>query len=248
MQRYFMLDQPAGPASLTLPKEAAHHLVTVMRARVGSQLELVLADHRAYQATVTSLEPATVTLGPALSSDPELPVAVTLACGLSKTKEKPELIVQKGTELGARRIVFFESQRSVSHWDSKKAAKKLARLEKIAAGAAEQSHRTWIPEVAYLPNLAAVLEEAADCRLVAWEESAKQGEVAALAARLGQLSAGDRLMAIFGPEGGLTEAEVAQMTAAGVTPVGLGPRILRTETAPLYLLAAVSYQLELLRG
>ena len=81
----------------------------------------------------------------------------------------------------------------------------------------------------------------APIRLVAWEESAKQGETSALAQVLTKLTAGEQVVAIFGPEGGLTTGEVERMQAAGVVPVGLGPRILRTETAPLYFLSAVSY-------
>lgn len=245
MQRYFLPEQTATDTPLVLPATVAHHLVTVLRAQVGTAVEVVLADHQAYQAEVVALTPATITLTAPLTSQVELPVTVTLACGLPKTKEKPELIVQKGTELGAHHFIFFESERSVSHWDAKKVAKKLDRLQKIALGAAEQSHRTWLPTVEYRPNLAAVLQEPADQRLVAWEESAKQGEAAALTQSLTSLQASQRILALFGPEGGLTSAEVAAMTAAGFQAVGLGPRILRTETAPLYFLAATSYQLEL---
>ena len=156
------------------------------------------------------------------------------------------MIVQKATELGADKIVFFESARSISHWAKQKQAKKLARLQKIADGAAEQSHRNRQPQVAYAPDLATALaENPADHRVVAWEESAKQGETSALHQVLTGMTPGQSLVAIFGPEGGLTSQEVEQMQAVGVVPVGLGPRILRTETAPLYFLAAVSYASEL---
>lgn len=247
MQRYFLPQQAPTEQPLTLPKDIAHHLFTVLRAQAGEECELVLADEQAYLARVVDPAQAQVRLVHPLDSQVELPVKVVLACGLPKTKDKPELVVQKGTELGADEIIFFESQRSVSHWDAKKAAKKLDRLQKIANGAAEQSHRTKQPRVRYLKNLAAVCAEPADCRLVAWEESAKQGEVSQLAASLQQVQAGQRLIAVFGPEGGLTEGEVAELQEAGFAPAGLGPRILRTETAPLYFLAAVSYQLELAR-
>lgn len=245
MQRYF-IDQNAKGDELELPKDVAHHLVTVLRAQVGSQIELVLADHQVYLATVTATEPARVKLLKPLNQNSELPIAVTLLCGLPKTKEKPELIVQKATELGANKIVFFESARSISHWATNKQTKKLARLQKIADGAAEQSHRNIQPQVAYCPDLTTALaDNPADCRVVAWEESAKQGETSALYQQLSEMVPGQSLVAVFGPEGGLTDQEINQMQTAGVIPVGLGPRILRTETAPLYLLAAVSYAREL---
>lgn len=245
MQRYF-INQSAGQTELELPKEVAHHLITVMRAQIGSQVEVVLSNHRVYLATVTTTAPVRVRIVKDLDRDSELPLRVTLLCGLPKTKEKPEMIVQKATELGADKIVFFESARSISHWAKQKQGKKLARLQKIADGAAEQSHRNRQPQVAYSSDLrTALADNPADRRVVAWEESAKQGETSALHQLLTQMTPGQSLVAVFGPEGGLTSQEVEQMQAAGVVPVGLGPRILRTETAPLYFLAAVSYASEL---
>ncbi|WP_251546843.1 16S rRNA (uracil(1498)-N(3))-methyltransferase [Limosilactobacillus caecicola] len=246
MQRY-LIDQPT-PANhqLVLPDDVAHHFVTVLRAQGGEECEIVLNDQRVYRSKLTQLEPATVELIEQLDQDAELPIHVTLACGLPKTKDKPELIVQKGTEMGADAIIFFESARSVSHWNSQKQAKKVARLQKIADGAAEQSHRNRVPSVSYLPDLKTLLERVpTDQRVVAWEESAKQGEESRLAQLLRQAQSGDRWLAIFGPEGGLTTEEIAVMEQSDTVPVGLGPRILRTETAPLYFMAAVSFALEL---
>lgn len=246
MQRYFLAAKP-GTGNLALPHEIAHHLTTVLRAQAGTRIELVLADHAVYLAEVVATQPTTtVKLIAKLTSNSELPVAVTILCGLPKTKEKPEWIVQKATELGADTIAFFESERSISHWAPNKRARKLARLQKIADGAAEQSHRNYQPRVVYYESLdQALTANPAVVRLVAWEESAKQGETSGLAQALTGLAKGDRLLAVFGPEGGLTPAEVERMQVQGITPVGLGPRILRTETAPLYFLAALSYVCEL---
>lgn len=245
MQRYFINTAPAE--TVILPADAAHHLVKVMRARIGTKVEVVLADHCAYRAEVVTLDPtAKVKLVEKLANNSELPVTAILACGVPKTKEKPELIVQKATELGASKIVFFKSARSISHWNGKKVDRKLARLQKIAESAAEQSHRNRIPAVEYCASLKQLLRDyPATVRVVAWEESAKQGEVSALNQQFSGLQAGDSIMAVFGPEGGLTADEVEAMQTAGVTAVGLGPRILRTETAPLYFMAALSYAVEL---
>ena len=158
------------------------------------------------------------------------------------------MIVQKATELGAHQIVFFEAQRSVSHWTNGKEVKKLARLQKIANAAAEQAHRIVQPRVTYVKKLEDVFgQQDFDIRLVAWEESAKQGETKALVKNLQKAQAGQELLAIFGPEGGLAQQEIDQLATYQVEPVGLGPRILRTETAPLYLMSAISYQLELFK-
>lgn len=245
MQRYFVKQMPQDKL-VELPTDAAHHFVRVMRATSGSQCEVVLPDQRVFQAELVKEDPATVKLVQQLDTKPELPVQVVLACGLPKTKGKPELIVQKGTELGASRIVFFDAQRSISQWRANKVAKKLDHLQKIAHAAAEQSHRTEIPQVAYYDSLTNCLDhEQTDYKIVAYEESAKQGEHAQLVQTLKQIQANQSLLAVFGPEGGLTEDEVQMMAKRGIEAAGLGPRILRTETAPLYFLACVSYQLEL---
>ncbi len=246
MQRYFLATTAQIGDTVELPADVSHHLIDVMRAQVGSQIEVVLANQQAYLATITTVKPAQVTLNEALDSDSELPVNVILVCGLPKTKEKPELIVQKATELGAHQIVFFAAERSVSRWTAEKVTKKLARLQKIANGAAEQSHRQVQPSVHYVKKLTDVLDQfPAQHRLVAWEESAKQGETSALVRELQATQPGETILAIFGPEGGLSETEINQLTAQEVVPAGLGPRILRTETAPLYFMSAVSVWLEL---
>ena len=86
-----------------------------------------------------------------------------------------------------------------------------------------------------------------DYKLIAFEEEAKRGEKAQLAQVLTAVQSGQSILFVFGPEGGLTIEEVSKLSRAGFIACGLGPRILRTETAPLYALAAVSYQVELLR-
>ncbi|MEW8986165.1 MAG: RsmE family RNA methyltransferase, partial [Bacillus sp. (in: firmicutes)] len=123
------------------------------------------------------------------------------------------------------------------------------RWQKIAKEAAEQSYRAEIPAVKAPVSIRTLLQMAEnfDVKLVAYEEEAKQGEAAVLAQTLQKLIPGKSLLIVFGPEGGLAPHEISLLSENGFVACGLGPRILRTETAPLYLLAAVSYQLELLR-
>ncbi len=81
--------------------------------------------------------------------------------------------------------------------------------------------------------------------MIAYEESAKQGEQAQLVQTFQQLTSGQKLLVVFGPEGGLTQKEIENFQEAGGKLCGLGPRILRTETAPFYLLSAASFYYEL---
>ncbi|PWG00752.1 16S rRNA (uracil(1498)-N(3))-methyltransferase [Levilactobacillus bambusae] len=246
MQRYFVEESLAIGQSMPLPENVYHHWVKVLRAEIGSDAEFVDANEHLYVGTLTKLneDGAVMTVQSQLAVNVELPVRVTIASGLPKG-EKAEWITQKATELGADDIVFFAAAWSIAKWNDNKVEKKVARLQKIADGAAEQAHRTHRPRVRYVKRLTEILNEPADLRIIAYEESAKQGETTKLAQALAQLTAGDRVTAVFGPEGGLTPEEVQEATQNGAVSVGLGPRILRTETAPLYFLAAVSTVIEL---
>ena len=182
------------------------------------------------------------------NEESELPIKVAIVSGLPKG-DKLEYIVQKGTELGATEFIPFIAARSVVKWDHKKASKKIERLQKIAKEAAEQSHRSVLPTVQEPMTVAGLIQyaESFDYKLIAFEEEAKRGEKAQLAKVLTAVQSGQSILFVFGPEGGLTIEEVSKLSEAGFIACGLGPRILRTETAPLYAFAAVSYQVELLR-
>jgi len=86
-----------------------------------------------------------------------------------------------------------------------------------------------------------------DYKLAAFEEESRNGEISVFSSTLKQMKKGESLLLVFGPEGGLTDEEVHLLKDHGFGLCGLGPRILRTETAPLYSLAAISYHFELLR-
>ncbi|AIG65233.1 RsmE family RNA methyltransferase [Weissella tructae] len=244
MQRYFLTEEPDAK-TFVLPADIAHHFMTVLRGELESQAEFVLPDRqRVVVAQVIEIDgdETTMEILSERQSDVELPIATTLVLGLTKG-DKPELVVQKATELGVTNIIFVETAWSVVRWGMK-VDKKLARLNKIAQAAAEQSHRLHIPEVTYAPSIKA-LDLPAGERIVAWEESAKQGEKGQLVQTLQAMQPGMHLTAMVGPEGGLSPEELVQLQTLDFKPAGLGPRILRAETAPLYILSAVSYVLEL---
>lgn len=246
MQRYFLESAHRDGDQVTLSAVIYHHWITVLRAEVGATAEFVDATAHLFHGQLTQVtgDEARVRLTAVPTPRVELPVHAVIACGLPK-QEKAEWITQKATELGVDQITFFGGDWSVAKWQGNKVDKKLKRLTKIAHGAAEQSHRLRRPVVSYASNLKTVLQEPVDVRLMAYEESAKQGEQSALNRQLQALTPGQKVLTIFGPEGGISPAEVALAQAAQTTLVGLGPRILRTETAPLYLLSAMSMVLEL---
>lgn len=156
--------------------------------------------------------------------------------------EGKELIIQKSTELGAHKFISYKAERSVVKWDDKKVIKKIERLQKIAQEAAEQSHRTIIPEVHYAASFKELMfgHVHYDFVIAAYEESAREGEDSALASLFQTMKPGQSVLCIFGPEGGISEKELLLLEEANAKLAGLGPRILRTETAPLYVLSAAS--------
>ena len=248
MQRYF-LDEPYRPQErFVIEDEAYHHMVRVMRMAVKDQVYLAFNDQIAIIAEINEMNENEVFLVEVAkeSVQKELPCKITIASGYPKG-DKLDWIVQKGTELGAHGFVGFPAAASVVKWDAKKRKKRQERLIKIAQEAAEQSHRQVVPQVSLMETEKEFYETLSsyDVLLIAYEESAKQGEAANLAKILQSVLPGTRILAVFGPEGGLSPKEVAYFEAQGGILCGLGPRILRTETAPLYLLSAASFQLEL---
>lgn len=179
------------------------------------------------------------------------PVAVTLFQGLPKG-DKFELILQKATELGAAAVVPVVTERAVARPRPEQVAGKLARWRSVAREAAEQCGRSDLPEVGAPIDwpAACAASAAADLALVPWENETAGG----LREALGPVATGSdggggprgprpRVAVMIGPEGGLSPREVEAARKSGVRPVGLGPRILRTETAAVAALTMVLYEL-----
>ncbi|OZM58002.1 16S rRNA (uracil(1498)-N(3))-methyltransferase [Lottiidibacillus patelloidae] len=249
MQRYFVENQSIQNEIVTITGDDVKHIAKVMRMNEGDK---IICCNESAQAAICEIEEITnahitARIVEWVKESSELPVKVTIVQGLPKG-DKLDYVMQKGTELGAVAFQPFSAKRSVVKWDAAKVSKKTARLQKIVKEAAEQSHRSIVPKVMDVISLKELLllSESYDYKLVAYEEEAKAGEVKKLAQVLQNMKQGETVLAVFGPEGGLSEEEVDQLTKNGFTSCSLGPRILRAETAPLYLLSAVSYQTELL--
>ncbi|MDV6377952.1 16S rRNA (uracil(1498)-N(3))-methyltransferase [Sporosarcina sp. GW1-11] len=246
MQRYF-IDQPFDEQNLSvISGDDSKHIVKVMRMTEGQEIVTVYGGI----AVVSTIEEildnqVIVSRQRELEQLTEMPVSVTLACGLPKG-DKLDLITQKGTELGMKRLIPLATSRSIVKWDPKKGVKRVERLQKIAKEAAEQCHRNEIPEIMPVQTVKQMIDYAAtfDVKLFADEEDAKSDMPHKIADRLKNVYHGQSIVVVFGPEGGLAREEAVLLEDAGFLPVSLGPRILRTETAPLYTLSAMSYEFE----
>lgn len=230
--RYFTRELADGQAALT--GSDAHHLANVMRARPGEQVVLCGPDGLEYTGTVTALLPGrvefSVSEGAPSKAEPDL--AVTLFVGYPK-QGKLEEIIRHSVELGVSRIVPFFSRYCVAA--PKKEDVKNERYNRIAAEAAKQAGRAVLPRVemplARFSDVCGALK-GYDKALFFYEGGGEP-----LRAVLAPGSA-RTLALITGSEGGFSPEEAGAAAAAGAVTVGLGPRILRCETAPLAALTA----------
>jgi len=160
--------------------------------------------------------------------------------------DKIGLIVQKCTEIGVSEIFPIISERTIVRLDSEKAKEKVLRWQKIAKEAAKQSGRDWIPKVGPILDFSQALKEFSKRRpqigIIAWEMEEKNGLKKVFRSRLTGRPSDLRLSIFIGPEGGFGPEEVEKAKKAGLVPVSLGSRILRTETAGLVVAAAALYE------
>ena len=238
MIRLYTPDDPLAPgAALTWRGERHHYLARVLRVRVGAVLELFAGDGRVYGAEVVRVETESVTveIRTVRAGLPSSPARVTLVQAVLRGK-RLDHVVQKTTELGVASIALVTTARTEVNWSGDRAGR-MARLRTIAAEAAEQCGRAEVPDLRPPVPLCEIVaaRAAADRRVVLWEEARDRPLCAALAG----VDAPCRIILLSGPEGGLTQAEVARCEEGAFAPAGLGPRILRAETAPLAALSVV---------
>ncbi len=246
MEQYFVNKTIDNNKFVIDDSETVKHMAKVLRHKAGDVVYLVDETESLFSATIKDIDQTEMTITTEVEKSTktttEMPIGVSIACSLSK-KDKVEWITQKATELGAKQIIFFNSKYSIMNWKKNVVEKKLSRLQEIAKNAAQQSKRRIIPEVIYIDNLKDLLQYKAEASLVAYEESAKDGEISLLARTLNEEP--KSVLCTFGPEGGFAPDEIDFLNENDFASVGLGPRIMRAETAPMYFLSVLSYKYEL---
>jgi 16S rRNA (uracil1498-N3)-methyltransferase len=227
-------DLPLSPgAEIALPETAARHAVTVLRLQVGDMLNLFNGEGGEYRATLVAVSKreARVRVVGFLATERESPVDITLALGIS-AGERMDYSLQKATELGVSAIAPLATERSVVKLAGERAGKRLQHWQHVVIAACEQCGRNRVPAVApvrkFFDYLAAVDRNQRLLMLSPDADTPLQRVAPAAAAVL-----------LIGPEGGLAPAEYQAAWANGFEPVRLGPRILRTETAPVAALAVL---------
>ncbi|MNI05230.1 Ribosomal RNA small subunit methyltransferase E [compost metagenome] len=245
MQRYFLPPEQLQEHTVTIEGDDAHHLHRVMRAEAGDEVICSNGSDREVRVRITQIDKTVVTaeIVEELTMTAEPAVQVWIAQSLPKG-DKMELVIQKGTEIGAARFLPFLSERTVVQYDAKKEAKRTERWMKIAKEAAEQAHRNRIPEIESVLTWKALLKQAelVDAAWICYEKEDGQQLKAAIQQAVVSGKRGSFLFAV-GPEGGFSEQEIRQAEEAGFQSVSLGKRILRTETAAMVGLTCLLYEL-----
>lgn len=247
MQRYFVPGSNWQENQVIITGDDVHHITRVMRMDIKDKIICNHPNGKSCVCEITAKDDDQVvtTIITWQKENVELPVHVTIAQGLPKG-DKLELILQKGTELGAASFIPFQASRSIVKWDEKKASKKLSRLRKIAKEASEQSHRTLLPIVEDITTFPELLmtSDTYQHRFVAYEETTRGLPSKKLSHYFQEIQPGEHVCICIGPEGGFSDSEIEQFKQHDFTFIRLGPRILRTETAALYALASLSYYFE----
>ncbi len=243
MSRFFTAYALTGRKTAELTGEDAHHVSRSLRMAVGDSLTVCGSDGCAYACTITGFnEDKTVFLSvpdePLPSAEP--PYDVHLFQGLPKG-DKTESIIQKAVEGGVTDITLFTSANCVMQIKADAEGRKEERRKKIAYEAAVQSGRNVIPALHPSAPFSKILPRAAeyDLALFCYEGKGTVG-IGSVLKNCGKTDEQLKIAVAVGPEGGFSLQEAAAAVEAGWQPVGLGPRILRTETAGIFVLGALS--------
>ncbi len=250
MYRFFVekeqIDTVTKKAVIT--GEDFNHIRNVLRMKPNKEISVMVpGDDSEYRCAVADYTEDAVQLDLLFvkESNVELPCGITLYQALPKA-DKMEFVITKAVELGAVRIVPVATDRSVVKLAGDRADRKITRWNAIAEAAAKQSKRAVIPEVTDIMTVSQALEDSRmfQAKIMPYEleDPDSMGRTRRV---IGGIEPGMKVAVFIGPEGGFTEEEVEKARRAGFSPVTLGRRILRTETAGLVVLSWIIYNTEL---
>lgn len=245
MPRFFVSENQIQDSKLFILGDDARHIARSLRMAVGD--EIMVSDGKGYEyrASLTRIRDDRCDLDiistSLSSSEPKSKITLFMAYPKS---DKLETVIQKAVELGAVRIVPFESSRCIKKPKAEKAGERTARLTRIAEEAAKQCGRAFLPEVTMPVSYAEAVKLAASHTLAIF---CYEGEGTQSLKKILEETTHtpESISVMVGSEGGFSEEEALAAKTAGMQLANLGPRILRCETAPDYCLSAISYRFEL---
>lgn len=233
MQRYFINNKEDN--KLILETNDIHHIKNVMRNKVGDLIECIY-NEKLYICQIDDLNSNKVTIVEVKDDNNELNLDITIAIALVK-EQKMDLILQKLTELGVNRIIPVKMERSIVKLDKDRFHKKKERWLKICKEASEQSKRNKIPEITDIMTIDELGKLDFDKKFIC---STKSHENLVNKYLQDNESYATMIFAI-GPEGGIAQSEEEKLISYDFTPISLGSRIMRVETAAIYIASITNF-------
>lgn len=244
MSKFFVKENQINNDKIHILGEDVNHIANVLRMKKEDEVQICnqeTGENYITKIISFSKDEIECEIVKKIIETVESNVDITLFQGIPKF-DKMELIIQKNTEVGVKKIVPVLMERIVVKLDEKTASKKIERWQKIAEVAAKQSMRDIIPEIGNIVKLKDITKQDYDVVLVAYENEEKN----MLKQELKKLQGKDRykIAIVIGPEGGISEKEIEILKNMGTSFVSLGKRILRTETAGIVMSGNIMYELE----
>ena len=254
MSKFFVKTEQIENNNIIINGDDVNHIINVLRMKKGDEIQVCnqeTGDNYNAQITQYTKNEVDCEIIERINKTTESDVNITLFQGLPKF-EKMELIIQKNTEVGVKRIVPVIMERTVVKIDEKVASKKLERWQKIAEIAAKQSMRDIIPNIDNITKLKEIDTTEYDVVLVAYENEEHnklKDELQKLSKKIEGTNSNNNeenfnIAIVIGPEGGISEKEIELLAEKNAKFVSLGRRILRTETAGLVMAGNILYELE----
>jgi 16S rRNA (uracil1498-N3)-methyltransferase len=248
MHRFYISPEDWNPGALGLAGAEAHHARDVLRMRVGEKLVIFNGRGREITAEIVDLGSNEIGLRKLHEAEtPPLQCRIVLGQAIPKGKNM-DLIVQKAVEIGATEIAPIISDRTIVQVGSESAAQKQSKWRQIAVEAAKQCGQNWLPHV-HAPRklselFSVVAAESFDLQLIGSLQPGARHLKQVLADYSNEHQRPPRsVLMLVGPEGDFTPAELALARRHGCQPITLGPIVLRVETAAIYCLSILSYEL-----
>ncbi len=243
MIRFLVSPENVEGDRITIKGKEVHHLRNVLRLRRGERVTCFDGKGREYRGRIEriSAAQAEVRIEKVAERKKESSLKITLAQSLIRS-HKMDLVVQKCTELGVFEIIPLRTERSLINLDEAKRKARRERWQRLAEAAAKQSGRVQIPTITEVRDFSSLLETAGDfdLKIISWED---EGDGKSFRDALTKrLSPPEKILLLIGPEGGFSAGEVAGAGKAGLLPISLGPRILRSETAAIAATAIIVYE------
>lgn len=245
MNRFFGKSENIADNTIIIDGSDVNHIRNVLRMRAGDKVTVVGGNNQDYLCSIREYDDDKVILDilEKKESDKELPARIYLFQGLPKS-DKMELIVQKCVELGVHQIIPVSMKRCVVKLDDKKASSKIQRWQAISESAAKQCGRSIIPQIQGVMTFSQALGYVRECGMTGVIPYELAEGMEATRQAVAAIKPGMSIAVFIGPEGGFDIEEVRAAREAGIVPVSLGKRILRTETAGLAFMAILMYHLE----